>query len=76
MYRISRGPAIQQFVSAVGRMTPAAATKPRHFHAPAQFDWRDPLGATNMFTEDELAISETAESYCQERMLPRVLGLL
>lgn len=29
-----------------------------------------------MYTEDELAIAETAESYCQERMLPRVLGRL
>ncbi|KAH8819744.1 acyl-CoA dehydrogenase/oxidase [Xylogone sp. PMI_703] len=38
-----------------------------------QFDWEDPLGAKNMFTEDELAIAETAEAYCQERMLPRVL---
>jgi glutaryl-CoA dehydrogenase len=38
------------------------------------FDWQDPLGAhKNLFTEDELAIAETAESYCQERLLPRVL---
>lgn len=46
----------------------------RYAHAPVAFDWRDPLGANNLFTEDELAIAETAESYCQERMLPRVLG--
>lgn len=38
-----------------------------------EFDWQDPLGAKNLFTEEELAIAETAESYCQERMLPRVL---
>ncbi|KAI1139224.1 acyl-CoA dehydrogenase NM domain-like protein [Hypoxylon sp. FL0543] len=37
------------------------------------FDWRDPLGSKNLLTEDELAISETAERYCQERLLPRVL---
>ncbi|RQM07633.1 hypothetical protein DH86_00002098, partial [Scytalidium sp. 3C] len=36
-----------------------------------EFDWQDPLGAKNLFTEEELAIAETAESYCQERMLPR-----
>lgn len=42
--------------------------------APLQFDWKDPLTAANLFTEEELAIAETAESYCQERMLPRVLG--
>lgn len=50
----------------VSRAYSHAATTP--------FDWKDPLGASNMFTEEELAISETAESYCQERMLPRVLG--
>ncbi|KAK4192299.1 putative mitochondrial glutaryl-CoA dehydrogenase precursor [Podospora australis] len=38
-----------------------------------QFDWEDPLGSKNLLTEEELAISETAERYCQERLLPRVL---
>ncbi|ORY13283.1 glutaryl-CoA dehydrogenase-like protein [Clohesyomyces aquaticus] len=51
----------------------SAAIGIRRLHAPVPFDWKDPLGANNLFTEDELAISETAESYCQERMLPRVL---
>ncbi|GAB7352629.1 hypothetical protein MBLNU459_g3001t1 [Dothideomycetes sp. NU459] len=45
----------------------------RYAHAPAKFDWKDPLGSNHLFTEEELAIAETAESYCQERMLPRVL---
>ncbi|PVH99064.1 glutaryl-CoA dehydrogenase-like protein [Periconia macrospinosa] len=45
----------------------------RCLHAAAPFDWKDPLGVSNMYTEEELAIAETAESYCQERMLPRVL---
>lgn len=39
----------------------------------SQFDWKDPLASQNLFTEEELAISETAERYCQERLLPRVL---
>jgi glutaryl-CoA dehydrogenase len=42
---------------------------------PVSFDWTDPLNAKSLFTEEELAISETAEAYCQERMLPRVLGM-
>jgi glutaryl-CoA dehydrogenase len=46
----------------------------RHLHAPVAFDWKDPLGAINMYTEEEMAIAETAESYCQEKLLPRVLG--
>ncbi|ORY60805.1 acyl-CoA dehydrogenase/oxidase [Pseudomassariella vexata] len=37
------------------------------------FDWEDPLATKTLLTEEELAISETAERYCQERMLPRVL---
>jgi glutaryl-CoA dehydrogenase len=45
-------------------------------HAPVAFDWKDPLNVANNYTEEELAIAETAESYCQERMLPRVLGNL
>lgn len=53
----------------------AATVGRRYAHAPATFDWKDPLGASNLYTEDELAIAETAESYCQERMLPRVLGV-
>ena len=52
----------------------AATIGRRHLHAPQAFDWTDPLGAKNLYTEDELAISETAEAYCQERILPRVLG--
>jgi glutaryl-CoA dehydrogenase len=40
---------------------------------PQPFNWEDPLNAQSLFTEEELAIAETAESYCQERMLPRVL---
>jgi glutaryl-CoA dehydrogenase len=45
-------------------------------HAALQsFKWEDPLGAESLLTDEELAISETAESYCQERMLPRVLRM-
>ena len=42
---------------------------------PQKFDWQDPLNAKALFTEEEIAISETAEAYCQERMLPRVLRM-
>ncbi|KAJ6441143.1 nuclear condensin complex subunit Smc4 [Purpureocillium lavendulum] len=39
----------------------------------AAFDWQDPLASRNLLTEEELAIQETAERYCQERLQPRVL---
>ncbi|KAL4922162.1 acyl-CoA dehydrogenase/oxidase [Aspergillus aurantiobrunneus] len=37
------------------------------------FNWEDPLLASELYTEDELAIQETARQYCQERLQPRVL---
>ncbi|KAH8703953.1 acyl-CoA dehydrogenase/oxidase [Talaromyces proteolyticus] len=39
----------------------------------AVFNWEDPLAASELFTEEELAIQDTARQYCQERLLPRVL---
>lgn len=39
------------------------------------FDWKDPLGSNGLFTDEEIAIAETAEAYSQEKLLPRVLGV-
>ncbi|KAK2757926.1 hypothetical protein FQN54_004332 [Arachnomyces sp. PD_36] len=39
----------------------------------AKFNWEDPLNAENLYTEEELAIQDTARQYCQERLMPRVL---
>ena len=39
------------------------------------FNWEDPLVASDLYTEEELAIQDTARQYCQERLLPRVLGM-
>ncbi len=55
--------------------TPAHVTAKRWAHAPSVFNWEDPLDSNSLFTEEELAIQDTAKSYCQERMLPRVLGV-
>ena len=46
----------------------------RYAHAPSVFNWEDPLDSASLFTEEEIAIQESAHAYCQERMLPRVLG--
>lgn len=68
----------RQMLRQIGRHTPRTPYAPlsRSYASSAAepFDWRDPLKASNMFTEEELAIAETAEQYCQEQMLPRVLG--
>ena len=64
-----------QTIRRLGTAGRIATIGKRRLHTPAPFDWKDPLGSHNLFTEDELQIAETAESYCQERLLPRVLGI-
>ena len=39
------------------------------------FNWEDPLNTADLYSEDELAIQDTARQYCQERLLPRILGI-
>ncbi|KAJ5116380.1 Glutaryl-CoA dehydrogenase [Penicillium angulare] len=45
----------------------------RHASSSAVFNWEDPLAASELFTEEELAIQDTARQYCQEKLMPRVL---
>ncbi|KFX99478.1 hypothetical protein V490_01781 [Pseudogymnoascus sp. VKM F-3557] len=45
----------------------------RRYASSVSFDWEDPLAASELYTEEELAIQDTAQQYCQERLLPRVL---
>jgi len=59
----------------LGNVTRLPVTTRRYAHAPVAFNWEDPLNSASLFTEEEVAIQETAHSYCQERMLPRVLGM-
>lgn len=59
----------------LGNAVSVMSVSRRYAHAPVAFNWEDPLDAASLFTEEELAIQETAKSYCQERMLPRVLGM-
>ncbi|KAG6025408.1 hypothetical protein E4U19_003155 [Claviceps sp. Clav32 group G5] len=53
---------------------PVAARSYASARAPSiPFEWQDPLASKDLLTEDELAVAETAERYCQERLMPRVL---
>ena len=70
MYR----PIIRKAVTQIARPV-ATRSYAAHATTPQPFNWQDPLNAQSLFTEDELAIAETAEAYCQERMLPRVLRM-
>ncbi|XP_044134915.1 glutaryl-CoA dehydrogenase, mitochondrial [Bufo gargarizans] len=38
-----------------------------------QFDWRDALCLDSQLTEEEIMIRDSFRSYCQERLMPRIL---
>ena len=37
------------------------------------FDWKDPLNLESRMTEEEIMIRDMAHSYCQEKLMPRVV---
>ncbi|MBV8680448.1 MAG: acyl-CoA dehydrogenase family protein, partial [Aquitalea sp.] len=39
----------------------------------APFAWEDPFLLADQLTEEERLVQQTAEAYCQDRLLPRVL---
>ncbi|KAI9683823.1 MAG: hypothetical protein M1829_004157 [Trizodia sp. TS-e1964] len=45
----------------------------RYASSVAKFRWEDPLKSSTLFTEEEIAIQNTARAYCQDRLQPRVL---
>ncbi|ANB11888.1 hypothetical protein AWJ20_115 [Sugiyamaella lignohabitans] len=57
----------------------ASALQTRHISnarpalSKAKFDWENPLRLDTLLTEDEIAISQVAHEYCQEKLYPRVL---
>lgn len=65
--------AFRQATRAVSRARQFSTFPSRLASTPAQFKWDDPLATQTLFTDEELAIQETARSYCQEQLLPRVL---
>ena len=67
-------PIQRQLWGNIGRHGRVAVSRRSYASAQEPFDWKDPLKASNLFTEEEVAIAETAETYCQEQMAPRVLG--
>lgn len=58
-------------ISSISRLPLSA----RRAHS-TTFDWEDPLLLREQLSEDEMAISESARGYCQERLMPRVLRKL
>lgn len=39
-----------------------------------KFDWEDGLNLNSRLTEEEIAVKEVAHSYCQSKLLPRVIN--
>jgi glutaryl-CoA dehydrogenase len=50
-----------------------SSTSSRAKESFADFQWEDPLNLASLLTEEEQMVSDTAESYCQEQLMPRVL---
>lgn len=68
-------PVLRNLPKTAAALRPAAVRSFASSSGGPVFNWEDPLASKNLFTEEELAIGETAERYCQERMLPRVLRM-
>ncbi|KAL5362216.1 putative glutaryl-CoA dehydrogenase [Aspergillus floccosus] len=62
----------RSLLRAASRHLSTGAKTPARSFATA-FNWEDPLAASELYTEEELAIQDTARQYCQERLQPRVL---
>jgi glutaryl-CoA dehydrogenase len=58
-------------VDAPTQGVPDRAAKSRSHFTP--FQWDDPLRLDGQLTEDERAIRDAANAYCQEKLFPRVL---
>ncbi|MEE9271682.1 MAG: acyl-CoA dehydrogenase [Robiginitomaculum sp.] len=39
----------------------------------APFNWEDPLNLNDNLTEEEIMVMDSAKSYCQDKLMPRVL---
>jgi len=53
-------------------LNPQPKPQPKKATLPA-FDWKDPLNLESRLTEEEILVRDTAQKYCQENLLPRVL---
>jgi glutaryl-CoA dehydrogenase len=53
---------------AVAQLHPAAG----YVKDNEEFNWEDPLNLDGLLTEEERMVQDTARTYCQEKLLPRV----
>lgn len=50
-----------------------AKEKPFNAFGGERYDWEDPLRLNSMLTEDEIAVKDSAYSFCQQELQPKIL---
>jgi glutaryl-CoA dehydrogenase len=54
--------------------SPAPAANSGKSEPRATFDWEDPFDLNGQLEEDERLVRDTAQQYCQEKLMPRVMS--
>jgi len=58
----------------IGSTTVNAAASKGSQKEKVQFDWRDPFNLSSQLTDEEAMVQEQVHSYCQTKLMPRVLA--
>ncbi len=54
-------------------MSELRAQKPKTAASKVSFDWADPFDLESQLTEEERAVRDTARSYAQDKLMPRII---
>lgn len=63
----------RQFLRTKAIVAPRMVSRTMASKAFVKYNWEDPLNLEKLLTEDEVFVRDAARSYCQERLLPRVI---
>lgn len=63
----------RQFFRTKAIVAPRMVSRTMASKAFVKYNWEDPLNLEKLLTEDEIFVRDAARSYCQERLLPRVI---
>ena len=55
------------------RTAARVCSRQAHTAVKPSFQWMDALNLRDQLTEEELMVQETATSFCQEKLMPRIL---
>jgi glutaryl-CoA dehydrogenase len=64
---------LRQKSAAASLVAPRLVSRTMASKAFVKYNWEDPLNLESLLTEDEIFVRDAANSYCQEKLLPRVL---